>query len=235
MEDKVLKGLQNYLEFIRYNTTGFGLRLLRPFSVQSYVYSQNKYRVFFDENRTDSYWIESSDYDKFVQGKLSNSVILKMQNAFEEAVGSGYYMSLSENNLADNNAEALQFLYGLRFKLNDIFYKIKDLKYMSLNGFIEDRIKVYVIEDFHAEDFLEVNKFVDTLRHVKKGMGYSIEIDDDKQDEYVLMSDARKAIGLSKKECLENILRDLESVFPIENKISQKVTEIVKSRLSDGL
>lgn len=234
MEEKTLKGLQSYLEYIRYNTTNFGLRLLRPFSVYHYVYSQNKYRVFFDNERNDSYWIEGSEYNKFLQGKLSNTVSLRMENAFSDDSGFGYYLSLSENNL-ETNVDILQFFYGLRFKLNDIFYKIKDVNYMSSYGFVEDRIKIYVVEDFHAQDFLEVNKFVDTLRHVKKGMGYSIEIDDDKNDEYVLLSDAKKAIEISKKECLENILKDFESVFPMENKLSQKVIEVVKKRLSDGL
>lgn len=234
MEEKTLKGLQNYLEYIRYNTTNFGLRLLRPFSVYHYVYSQNKYRVFFDNERNDSYWIEGSEYNKFLQGKLSNTVSLKMDNAFSDDSGSGYYLSLSENNF-EANVDALQFLYGLRFKLNDIFYKIKDVNYMSSYGFLEDRIKVYVVEDFHAQDFLEVNKFVDTLRHVKKGMGYSIEIDDDKTDEYVLLSDAKKAIEISKKECMENILKDFQDVFPLENKLSQKVVEVIKNRLSDGV
>lgn len=234
MEEKTLKGLQSYLEYIRYNTTNFGLRLLRPFSVYHYVYSQNKYRVFFDNERNDSYWIEGSDYNKFLQGKLSNTVSLKMDNAFSDNSGSGYYLLLSENNL-ETNVEALQFLYGLRFKLNDIFYKIKDVNYMSSYGFVEDRIKIYVTEDFHAQDFLEVNKFVDTLRHVKRGMGYSIEIDDDKNDEYVLLSDAKKAIEISKKECMENILKDFQNVFPLENKLSQKVVEVIKNRLSDGI
>lgn len=234
MEEKTLKDLQKYLEYIKYNTTNFGLRLLRPFSVYHYVYSQNKYRVFFDNERSDSYWIEGSEYNKFLQGKLSNTVSLRMENAFSDDIGSGYYLSLSENNL-ETNVDALQFLYGLRFKLNDIFYKIIDVKYMSAYGFVEDRIKIYVVEDFRAQDFLEVNKFVDTLRHVKRGMGYSIEIDDDKNEEYVLLSDAKKAIEISKKECLHNILKDFEDVFPMENKLSQKVFDVVKSRLSDGI
>lgn len=234
MEEKILKELQSYLEYIRYNTTNFGLRLLRPFCVYHYVYSQNKYKVFFDNDRKDSYWIEAGEYNKFIQGKLSNTVSLKMENAFSDGNGSGYYMSLAENKL-DSNVDALQFLYGLRLKLNDIFYKIKDVNYMSSYGFVEDRVKIYVVEDFHAEDFLEVNKFVDTSKYVKRGMGYSIEIDDNQTDEYVLLSDAKKAIEMSKKECLDNILRDFESVFPLENKISQKVSEIVKNRLSDGL
>lgn len=234
MEEKTLKDLQKYLEYIRYNTTNFGLRLLRPFCVQHYLYSQNKYKVFFDNERKDSYWIEASEYNKFVQGKLSNTVSLRMENAFSDSNGSGYYMSLAENKL-EPNVDALQFLYGLRLNLNDIFYKIKDVNYMSSYGFVEDRVKIYVIEDFHVEDFLEVNKFVDTAKYVKKGMGYSMEIDDDRTDEYVLLSDAKKALKMSKKECLDNILRDFERVFPLENKISQKVIEIVKNRLSDEL
>jgi hypothetical protein len=234
MEDKVLKRLQKYLEYIRYNTTNFGLRLLKPFSVQHYVYSDNKYKVFFDNERKDSYWVEVSEYNKYVQGKLSNTVSLKTENAFNDDNGSGYYMSLTENKL-EANVDALQFLYGLRLNLNDIFYKIKDVKYMSSHGFVEDRVKIYVIEDFHVEDFLEVNKFIDTAKYVKKGMGYSMEIDDDRTDEYVLLSDAKRALEMSKKECLDNILKDFEGLFPMENKISQRVSEIVKSRLSDGL
>lgn len=234
MEDKNLKGLQNYLEYIRYNTTTFGLRLLRPFSVCNYLYSQSKYRVFFDTEGNDSYWVDGSEYNKFLQGKLSNTVSLRMENAFSDSNGSGYYMYLSENKLQPN-VEALQFLYGLRLKLNDIFYKITDVNYMSPYGFLEDRVKIYVIEDFHAEDFLEVNKFVDTSKYVKRGAGYSIEIDDNQNDEYVLLSDAKKAIEISKKECLEKILKDFSGVFPMENKLSQKVIEVVKNRLSDGL
>ena len=94
MEDSVLKNLQNYLEYIRYNTTNFGLRLLRPFSACHYVYSQNKYKVFFDANLNDSYWVEKVDYDKFMQGKLSNNVMLRMGSAFTEGEKFGYYMSL---------------------------------------------------------------------------------------------------------------------------------------------
>lgn len=240
MEDLVLKNLQNYLEHIRYNTMGFGLRLLRPFSACHYVYSQNKYKVFFDPNLKDSYWVEKSDYDKFIQGKLSNNVMLRMGNAFTEGERFGYYMSLIENKL-EANPEGLQFLFGLRFKLNDIFYKIQDVGYKNLSiplieeGFMDDNVKLYVVEDFYAKDFLEVNKFEDTSKFVKKGMGYSVEIDDYGKDDYVLLSDAKAAITMSKKESLDKILIDLKELFPMENKISQKVIYILRNRLLDGL
>lgn len=240
MEEIVLKNLQKYLEYIRYNTTDFGLRLLRPFSVYHYVYSQNKYKVFFDENLADCYWIEKVDYDKFIQGKLVNTVVLRTGNAFYDGNTFGYYMSLTENKL-ESNPEALQFLFGLRFKLNDIFYKIQDVGYKKLSiphvdeEVIDDSVKLYVVEDFSSEDFLEVNKFADTSKYVKKGMGYSIEIDDHQTDDYVLLSDARTAIKMSKKESLEKILSDLKEIFPLENKISQKVIYIIKNRLLDEL
>lgn len=240
MEDLTLKNLQNYLEYIRYNTMGFGLRLLRPFYACHYVYSQNKYKVFFDPNLKDSYWVEKSDYDKFMQGKLSNNVMLRMGNAFTEGERFGYYMSLTENKL-EANPEGLQFLFGLRFKLNDIFYKIEDVGYKNLSiplieeGLMDDNVKLYVVEDFYAKDFLEVNKFEDTSKFVKKGMGYSVEIDDYGKDDYVLLSDAKAAIAMSKKESLDKILIDLKEIFPMENKISQKVIYILKNRLLDGL
>jgi hypothetical protein len=240
MEDLILKNLQNYLEYIRYNTTNFGLRLLRPFSACHYVYSQNKYKVFFDANLNDSYWVEQVDYDKFMQGKLSNNVMLRMGNAFTEGEKFGYYMSLTENKL-EANPEGLQFLFGLRFKLNDIFYKIEDVGYKNLSipliedEVVDDNVKLYVVEDFYAKDFLEVNKFEDTSKFVKKGMGYSMEIDDYGKDDYVLLSDARAAITMSKKESLDKILSDLKSVFPMDNNISQKVIYILKNRLLDEL
>ena len=240
MEDLTLKNLQNYLEYIRYNTMGFGLRLLRPFSACHYVYSQNKYKVFFDPNLKDSYWVEKSDYDKFMQGKLSNNVMLRMGNAFTEGERFGYYMSLTENKL-EANPEGLKFLFGLRFKLNDIFYKIEDVGYKNLSiplieeGLMDDNVKLYVVEDFYAKDFLEVNKFEDTSKFVKKGMGYSVEIDDYGKDDYVLLSDAKSAITMSKKESLDKILIDLKEIFPMENKISQKVIYILRNRLLDGL
>lgn len=240
MEDLILKNLQNYLEYIRYNTMGFGLRLLRPFSACHYVYSQNKYKVFFDANLNDSYWVEKVDYDKFIQGKLSNNVMLRMGNAFTEGERFGYYMSLTENKL-EATPEGLQFLFGLRFKLNDIFYKIEDVGYKNLSiplieeGVMDDNVKLYVVEDFYAKDFLEVNKFEDTSKFVKKGMGYSMEIDDYGKDDYVLLSDARTAIKMSKKESLDKIMIDLKEIFPMENKISQKVIYILKNRLIDGL
>jgi hypothetical protein len=240
MEDLVLKNLQNYLEYIRYNTTNFGLRLLRPFSACHYVYSQNKYKVFFDANLNDSYWVEKTDYDKFIQGKLTNNVMLRMGNAFTEGERFGYYMSLTENKL-EANPEGLRFLFGLRFKMNDIFYKIEDVGYKNLllplieEGVMDDNVKLYVIEDFYAKDFLEVNKFEDTSKFVKKGMGYSVEIDDFGKDDYVLLSDAKTAIKMSKKESLEKILSDLKEIFPMENKISQKVIYTLKSRLLDEL
>lgn len=240
MEDSVLKNLQNYLEYIRYNTTNFGLRLLRPFSACHYVYSQNKYKIFFDTNLNDSYWVEKTDYDKFIQGKLTNNVMLRMGNAFTEGERFGYYMSLTENKL-EANPEGLRFLFGLRFKMNDIFYKIEDVGYKNLllplieEGVMDDNVKLYVIEDFYAKDFLEVNKFEDTSKFVKKGMGYSVEIDDFGKDDYVLLSDAKTAIKMSKKESLEKILSDLKEIFPMENKISQKVIYTLKSRLLDEL
>jgi hypothetical protein len=240
MEDLILKNLQNYLEYIRYNTMGFGLRLLRPFSARHYVYSQNKYKVFFDANLNDSYWVEKVEYDKFIQGKLSNNVMLRMGNAFTEGERFGYYMSLIENKL-EANPEGLQFLFGLRFKLNDIFYKIEDVGYKNLSlplieeGLMDDNVKLYVVEDFYAKDFLEVNKFEDTSKFVKKGMGYSVEIDDYGKDDYVLLSDAKAAITMSKKESLDKILIDLKEIFPMENKISQKVIYILRNRLLDGL
>ena len=240
MEDLILKNLQNYLEYIRYNTMGFGLRLLRPFSACHYVYSQNKCKVFFDANLNDSYWVEKVVYDKFIQGKLSNNVMLRMGNAFTEGERFGYYMSLTENKL-EATPEGLQFLFGLRFKLNDIFYKIEDVGYKNLSiplieeGVMDDNVKLYVVEDFYAKDFLEVNKFEDTSKFVKKGMGYSMEIDDYGKDDYVLLSDARTAIKMSKKESLDKIMIDLKEIFPMENKISQKVIYILKNRLIDGL
>lgn len=240
MEDLILKNLQNYLEYIRYNTMGFGLRLLRPFSACHYVYSQNKYKVFFDTNLNDSYWVEKVEYDKFMQGKLSNNVMLRMGNAFTEGEKFGYYMSLTENKL-EATPEGLQFLFGLRFKLNDIFYKIEDVGYKNLSlplieeGLMDDNVKLYVVEDFYAKDFLEVNKFEDTSKFVKKGMGYSVEIDDYGKDDYVLLSDAKAAITMSKKESLDKILIDLKEIFPMENKISQKVIYILRNRLLDGL
>lgn len=240
MEDLILKNLQSYLEYIRYNTTNFGLRLLKPFSACHYVYSQNKYKVFFDTNLKDSYWVEKVDYDKFMQGKISNNVMLRMGNAFTEGEKFGYYMSLTENKL-EATPEGLEFLFGLRFKLNDIFYKIEDVGYKNLSlplieeGVMDDNVKLYVVEDFYAKDFLEVNKFEDTSKFVKKGMGYSLEIDDYGKDDYVLLCDAKAAIKMSKKESLDKILKDLKEIFPLENKISQKVIYILKNRLLDGL
>lgn len=240
MEELVLNNLQKYLEYIRYNTTDFGLRLLKPFSVCHYVYSQNKYKVFFDPNLSDCYWVEKTDYDKFIQDKLVNTVCLRMGNSFLEEGRFGYYMSLTENKL-ESNPESLQFLFGLRFKLNDIFYKIEDVGYKNLSipliegDVMDDNVKLYVVEDFYSKDFLEVNKFADTSKYVKRGMGYSIEIDDHQTDDYVLLSDARTAIKMSKKESLEKILSDLNQIFPLENKISQKVIYILKNRLLDEL
>lgn len=240
MEDLILKNLQNYLEYIRYNTTNFGLRLLRPFSACHYVYSQNKYKVFFDANLNDSYWVEQVDYDKFMQGKLSNNVMLRMGNAFTEGEKFGYYMSLTENKL-EASPEGLKFLFGLRFKMNDMFYKIEDVGYKNLSlpliedGVMDDSVKIYVVDDFHAKDFLEVNKFEDTSKFVTKGMGYSVEIDDYGKDDYVLLSDAKAAIKMSKKESLDKILSDLKEIFPMENKISQKVIYTLKNRLLDEL
>ena len=240
MEEIVLKNLQKYLEYIRYNTTDFGLRLLRPFSVCHYVYAQNRYKAFFNQDLTDFYWIEKTDYDKFTQGKLINTVVLRTGNAFSDGDKFGYYMSLEENKL-ESNPDALKFLFGLRFKLNDIFYKIQDVGYKKLTiphveeELIDDSVKLYVIEDFNSEDFLEVNKFTDTSRYVKRGMGYSMEIDGNETDDYVLLSDAKNAIKMSKKESLEKILSDLEKIFPLENKISQKVIYIIKNRLLDEL
>jgi hypothetical protein len=240
MEELILKNLQKYLEYIRYNTTDFGIRLLKPFSVCHYVYSQNKYKVFFDTNLIDCYWIEESEYNKFIQGKLINTVCLKMGNSFLDETRFGYYMSLSENKL-ESDPESLQFLFGLRFKLNDIFYKIQDVGYKKLtiplveDEVVDDNVKLYVVEDFYSKDFLEVNKFTDTSKYVKRGMGYSLEIDDDKTDDYVLLSDAKMAIEMSKKESLNYIISDLKQVFPLENKISQKVIYILKNRLLDEL
>ena len=100
---------------------------------------------------------------------------------------------------------------------------------------MDDNVKLYVVEDFYAKDFLEVNKFEDTSKFVKKGMGYSVEIDDYGKDDYVLLSDAKAAITMSKKESLDKILIDLKEIFPMENKISQKVIYILRNRLLDGL
>jgi hypothetical protein len=175
-----------------------------------------------------------------MQGKLSNNVMLRMGNAFTEGERFGYYMSLTENKL-EATPEGLQFLFGLRFKLNDIFYKIEDVGYKNLSlplieeGVMDDNVKLYVVEDFYAKDFLEVNKFEDTSKFVKKGMGYSVEIDDYSKDDYVLLSDAKAAITMSKKESLDKILIDLKEIFPMENKISQKVIYILRNRLLDGL
>jgi hypothetical protein len=166
--------------------------------------------------------------------------MLRMGNAFTEGEKFGYYMSLTENKL-EASSEGLKFLFGLRFKMNDMFYKIEDVGYKNLSlplieeGVMDDNVKLYVIEDFYAKDFLEVNKFEDTSKFVKKGMGYSVEIDDYGKEDYVLLSDAKAAIKMSKKESLDKILSDLKEIFPMENKISQKVIYTLKNRLLDEL
>jgi len=251
MEENILKGLQDYLEFIRYNTMDFGSRLLMPFFVSHFTPYKDRYKVCFNDNVNDCYWVEKDEYDKFLNNKLSNNVILRTSNAFKEGESFGYYMSLSENNIKCN-LDNISILYGLRFKLNDIFYKIKDIGYQvdslsfkfylderssvqESSKIVEDKVKLYVVEDFYAEDFLYVNKFSNTSRQVKRGMGYSIEIDDDHVDDFVLVSDAKTAIQLSKKESLDNILRDLKNIFPIENTLSKKISEIIKKRLINEL
>lgn len=239
MEDKTLKNLQRYLEYIRYNSTTFGLRLLKPFVATSYSINKNKYRVVLSSNLNDCYFVEISDFDKFLSGKLSNSVSLKTGNAFVDNGITGFYISLEENKI-ESEEEGLKFLYGLRFKMNDIFYKIQDVAFIKLempNGdvFIDDKVKIYVVEDFGVEDYLEINKFVDTAKYVKKGMGYSIEIDGDEVDEYVLLSDAKTAIKMSKEKSYKQINEKLRQVFPLENNVSRKVKAILEQILIDDL
>jgi len=242
MEDRTLSNLQKYLEYIRYNTTDFGLRLLKPFTVKQYQFNKTKFQAIFDtENFTDCYWVEKIELENFLSGKYSSKVNLKMDRPFKEGVKSGFYLSLSSNNL-EPTMDNIQKLFGLRFKKNDIFYKIIDVSFqqtkfedlgsVALIPMIQDNIKIYTVEDFQVSDFLEVNKFVDVARTVKKGIGYSIEIDGESDHEYVSMSDAKVAIEMAKDVARKQILSDISDLLPEGHKIGNYVKEIIKKHLS---
>lgn len=242
MEDKTLNNLQKYLEYIRYNTTDFGLRLLQPFKVQHYQFNKTKYQAIFDtENYNDCYWVTKVELDNFIAGKYSSKVNLKMDRPFKEDNKSGFYLSLSSNNL-EPKMETIQKLFGLRFKKNDIFYKIIDVSFKEtkpkelgsvfFKSIIQDNVKIYTVEDFQVNDFLEVNKFVDTGKTVKKGIGYSIEIDEEGDHEYVSMSDARVAVEMAKDVAKKDIINDISDLFPEGHKIGNYVKEIIKKHLS---
>lgn len=236
MEDKTLNHLQRYLTYIRYNSTNFGLRLLKPFKVCNYSLVNNKYTAIFDNNNiNDCYYIEKNVLEKFLRGEFSNNINLTLGRAFQESKGSGFYISLELNKL-ELDFETIELLFGLRFKKNDIFYKIQDVAYQKLKlldeEVIDDNIKIYIIEDFHAEDFLEVNKFLDTSKTAIKGVGYSIEYDEEGQKEYVALADAKIAIEMSKKDSYEDILKELNVIFPFEHKLGDKIKEILKNNLT---
>jgi len=242
MEDKTLVNLQKYLEYIRYNTTDFGLRLLEPFKVQKYQFNKTKYQAIFDsDDYTDCYWIPNIELDNFLSGKYSSKVNLKMDRPFKEDGKSGFYLSLSSNNL-EPKMETIKKLFGLRFKKNDIFYKIVDVSFQQtkaedlgsvfLKPMVQDNVKIYTVEDFQVNDFLEVNKFIDVAKTVKKGVGYSIEIDGESNHEYVSISDARVAIEMAKDEAKKEILNDISDLLPEGHKIGNYVKEIIKKHLS---
>lgn len=238
MEDKTLNDLQKYLEYIRYNTMDYGLRLLKPFNVCQYQFNKTKYQAIFDlDNYNDCYWIEKNDLVNFLAGKYSNKINLRMDKPFKEDGKSGFYLSLSSNNL-EPTMDNIQKLFGLRFKKNDIFYKIIDVAFKQLSmpynepNQINDNVKIYTVEDFQVNDFLEVNKFIDVAKTVKKGIGYSIEIDGDDNDEYVSMSDARIAIEMTKEEAKKAILNDISELLPEGHKLGNYVKEIIKKHLS---
>jgi hypothetical protein len=242
MEDKTLINLQKYLEYIRYNTTDFGLRLLEPFQVHKYQFNATKYQAIFDtENYTDCYWVAKIELENFLSGKYSSKVNLKMDRPFKEDGKSGFYLSLSSNNL-EPKMETIQKLFGLRFKKNDIFYKIIDVSFQKtkaeslgsvfLKPMIQDNVKIYTVEDFQVGDFLEVNKFVDVAKTVKKGVGYSIEIDGESDHEYVSMSDAKVAIEMAKDAARKDIINDISELFPEGHRIGNHIKEIIKKHLS---
>ena len=237
MQDNTLNDLQKYLEYIRYNTMDFGVRLLKPFLVYKYYVNKDKFQVILNEkNDNDCYWVTKIELDNFLSGKCSNKVNLKLDRPFQDEYSSGFYLSLSDNNLSPK-IDDIQRLYGLRFKKNDLFYKIIDVSYQQLSmsydepNEIKDNIKILIVEDFHVDDFIEVNKFVDKGRSAKRGMGYSIEIDEDYNSEYLNISDVKKAIKMAKSESLKEILEDLDFVFIDGNKVGDHVKEIINRRL----
>ena len=236
MEDKVLKDLQSYLEYIRYNTIDFGLRLIKPFKVCRYSVKDSKYRAIFDEHDVnDSYWVEQSELNKFLSGGLANQIVLRTSRPFDEEGRSGFYMLLSENKL-ELDLDNIELLFGLRFKLNDIFFKIEDISYQKLKmldgeELIDDNVKIYVVKDFFAEDFLEVNKFIDTAKSVTKGMGYSMEIQDEGTRDYVALSDAKIALKIARQDSYNALEKKLDKLFPIKNKLSICIREMLKEEL----
>jgi hypothetical protein len=238
MEDITLKNLQKYLEYIRCNTTDFGLRLLKPFVVCKYYLNKTKYQAIFSENNDgDCYWVTNEELNSFIAGKYSNKVNLVMNKPFKEGDTSGFYISLSLNNL-EPTMENIQKLFGLRFKRNDIFYKITDVAFQQLSmpydepNEIKDNVKIFTIEDFHVDDFLEVNKFVDSGRTVKRGMGYSIEIDEEHNNEYVSITDARTAIKMAKEAAKKEVLEELNLIFHDGHAVGDHVKDILNRKLS---
>lgn len=238
MEDSTLNDLQRYLEYIRSNTTDFGIRLLKPFVVCQYLFIRNKYQAVFEkDNYNDCYWVTKAELDNFLAGKYSNKVTLKMDRPFKEEGNSGFYLSLSANSM-EPTMDNIQKLFQLRFKTNDIFYKIVDVSFQQLSmpydepNKIKDNVKIFTIEDCTVEDYLEVNKFVDKGMTVKKGMGYSIEIDEVENNEYVSITDARTAVKMTKEIAIKEILEDLNVIFPEGHKVGNHVKEIIKKKLS---
>lgn len=232
LQDPIISQLQFYLEYIKANTIDYGVRLLKPFTVHDYYTSQGKYQAIFNpSNRNDCYYITINDLNDFLKGKTSNKVNLRVGRGFEDDGRSGLYLSLSENNLPQS-MESIQRLFGLRFKKSDLFFKIVDVQFSGEFGQIEDNIKIYVIEDFGVNDFIEVNKFVDTGMTVKRGEGYSIEIDETNNDEYISVSDARTAIKMAKDIALRDILSDLDELFSPNHRIGDRVKAIIGKRLT---
>ena len=245
MEDNIISNLQKYLEYIRYNTMDFGLRLLKDFTVCQYTFSNQKYQAIFEkDNFQDSYYVSKIDLEKFLGGKFSNKINLFFEKPFKDKDKNGFYLSLQKNKL-DPNMDNIKKLFGLRFKKNDIFYKIVDVSFQQINSKqeeinsiilssnvkVQDNVKIFIVEDFGVNDFLEVNQFAGSGKTVKKGMGYSIEIDELESEQYVTIQDARTAIKMTKETAMKEILVDLSSLFPNGHKLGDYVKQIVKKRL----
>ena len=220
----------------------FGLRLLKPFVVVQVLLIKGKYHAIFDnDNHSDCYHITHKELNDFLDGKYSSKVNLFMDKPFTEGGKNGFYFSLSKNKL-DKKMDNIQRLFGMRFKKNDIFYKIMDVSFQQSElssdklgstelSSINDNVKIYTVEDFTVDDFIEVNKFIDKDRTVTKGMGYSMVFDELDNGEFLSVSATRAAIKMSKEIAYKEILDDLEIIFPAGHKMGDYVKKVIKNRL----
>jgi len=207
---KIIKDLQDFLNYKRTNTKDFGNRLLKDFNVVDFSGTQEENKLFVQfENyekspQSNHYWVEKKELDDFLNGNRPLGVNLLVDKFSNENDCLILEVNLMKNGFKKTTIQDAERLKGININYGGKLYKSYDVQVnVETDNIIDKIIRIFVFEPSSAESYIEKNTVVQNKVEIKNGITFE---DFYNQDRFVRKFDALEAVRMERKS-ISNELR----------------------------